>query len=118
MSQKRVFARRQCPNTLSAPLPPKRAWVKRAALPRWDAPGTSPPREGPKPGVKGHTCLHYSFFRARTSVHSAGGSLNDVQHGGGVPSRGCGHGVGLLAVICVFALKGDVGSAHRSREEK
>ena len=58
------------------------------------------------------------FFRARTSVHSAGGSLNDVQHGGGVPSRGCGHGVGLLAVICVFALKGDVGSAHRSREEK
>ena len=73
------------------PPPPKRAWVcarghggrrsgsrgdetaRHARRFRGGMPPGRVPREGPKPGVKGHTCLHYSF-RARTSVHSAGGS--------------------------------------------
>mmetsp|Transcript_1455 Transcript_1455/g.6072 ORF Transcript_1455/g.6072 Transcript_1455/m.6072 type:complete len:238 (+) Transcript_1455:1283-1996(+) len=52
------------------------------------------------------------------SMHSAGGSLDDVQHGRGVTGRGRGHGVGVLDIISVFALKGDVGGAHVCRAKR
>ena len=134
MSQRRVFARRL---EFEHALPPPEASVGQAREVtaedvQWFArrrnarharrfrggmpPGRVPPRGSETRGKRTHVS---TLFLSRTHLGAlGGGSLNDVQHGGGVPGRVCGHGVGVLVVICVFALKGDVGSAHRSREEK
>ena len=79
-------------------------------------PGTSPsPGRVRKPRKKNITRVK---IVERTPVDSAGGILDDVQHGRGVTGRGRGHGAGVLACICIFALKGDVGSAHVFRARK
>jgi hypothetical protein len=91
MSQKRVFDRPpRVSNTLS--FPPEasvgQAREVTAEDERWFArrrnarharrfrggmpPGRVPPEEGPKPGVKGHTCLHYSFAHAPRCTRRGG----------------------------------------------
>ena len=83
-----------------------RAVTKRASrvvLRRSDAPGTRPsPGRNPNWGKKGNTCLF------RTSMHSAGGSLDDVQHGRGVTG-------GALKIFVFFAHAHFLHLLHRAQ---